>query len=63
MGCASSGHITKLKQSIFAFRYLCTICCNSPADKLYGFFNNIYKILVAVAIIQWLILVSLALLG
>ncbi len=21
-GCASSGHITKLKQSIFAFRYL-----------------------------------------
>jgi len=22
MGCASSGHITKLKQSIFAFRYL-----------------------------------------
>jgi hypothetical protein len=23
MGCASSGHITKLRQSIFAFRYLC----------------------------------------
>ncbi len=22
MGCTSSGHITKLKQSIFAFRYL-----------------------------------------
>jgi hypothetical protein len=22
MSCASSGHITKLKQSIFAFRYL-----------------------------------------
>jgi hypothetical protein len=22
MGCASSGHITKLKQSIFAFQYL-----------------------------------------
>jgi hypothetical protein len=24
MGCASTGHITKLKQSIFAFRYLCS---------------------------------------
>ena len=22
MGCASSGHITKLKQSIFAFQYI-----------------------------------------
>ncbi len=33
MSCASSGHITKLKQSIFAFRYLylgrCSyLCCS-----------------------------------
>ncbi len=25
MSCASSGHITNLKQSIFAFRYLCLL--------------------------------------
>jgi hypothetical protein len=32
MGCASSRHITKLKQSIFAFRYLWifVICVTSP---------------------------------
>ncbi len=35
MGCASSGHITKLKQSTFAFRYLWTKLFKSKTCDLY----------------------------
>jgi hypothetical protein len=42
MSCASSGHITKLKQSIFAFRYLCLLYM-APEALTTNLFNDFLK--------------------
>jgi hypothetical protein len=36
MGCACSGHITKFKQSIFAFRYLWLLLMKAKNDVTQG---------------------------